>query len=277
MAGSVFAFGAFPVAVTDDRGLEIVIADEPTRIVAVGALYAQILVDLGALDRVVAVAESDDNPPEVWALPSVGHVFAPSVETIVGYAPDLVLGPTDWGGERPALESAGITVLSTPLLTSVLSVLETVQTVGAAIGADQEAALLVGSIAADVIAAEGEVLDLPAVSAAFLYAVSAQDPPYTAGAGAIEHELILRGGGTNVFADAGPFPQVSFEEVVARDPAVIFTAPSQIANVLGNPFLQTTRAVKEGRVYGIRASLVSSTRIAEALRMVIAGLHGADS
>lgn len=271
---SVAALGAFPVTVIDDRGLGVSIQETPMRIVAVGALYAQVLVDLGLLDRLVAVAETDDNPPEVADLPSVGLVFAPSVEVILGHAPDLVLGPTDWGGERPALEGAGVTVLSTPLLISVVSVLDMVRTIGAAVGADREAALLVGRIAADVIEVEASALGLEPVSAAFLYATSREDPPYTAGAGSIEHELILRAGGSNVFADAGPFPQVSFEEIIARDPAVIFTAPSQIENILENPFLQSVQAVAEERVYGIRASLVSSTRIADALRLIIEGLHG---
>jgi len=267
------AFG-FPVTVMDDRGFQITLDAAPEQVVAVGALYAQILVDLGLADRLVAVAESPDNPVEVAGLPTVGAAFAPSVETILGFDPDLVLGPTDWGGERPALESAGVTVLSTPLLTSVLSIFDAVRTIGIALGDEDGSTLLVGRIAAEVIEAEGEILGLPEVSAAFLYANTLEDPPYTAGAGSIEHELILRAGGTNVFADAGPFPQASFEEILARDPDVIFTAPSQIGNILGSPFLQTVAAVVEGRVYGIRASVAASTRVAEALGLIIDGLHG---
>jgi iron complex transport system substrate-binding protein len=277
VATSLQAVGSFPVTVVDDRCLEITIEGEPARIVAVGALYAQILVDLGVTDRLVAVAESDDNPPEVAPLPTVGIAFAPSVETILAFDPDLVLGPTDYGGERPALEAAGVTVLSTPWITDISSIFDMVRTVGAAVGEALAADLLVGRIAEEILEAELEVLGLEAIPAAFLYASSPTDPPYAAGSDAIEHELIVRAGGTNVFSELQWSPQVAFEEIIARDPDVVFTAPSQVENVLENPFLQTVTAVTEGRVYGIEASLVTSTRVAEAFRLILEGLRGADS
>jgi len=265
--------GAFPVTVIDDRGQEITIERSPDRIVAIGALYAQVVVDLGAIDRLIAIGETEDNPAAVTDLPSVGPTYAPNVELILGYEPDLVLGATDWGGERPALEAAGVTVLTTPLLTSIAAIFETIRVIGASLGADENGALLIGRIASEIVEAEALVLGKPTVAAAFLYATSTDDPPYTAGSGAIENELILRAGGTNVFADAAGFPQVSFEEVIERDPDVIFTAPSQIENIVNNPFLHGVSAVASGRVVGIRASVAASTRVAEALHAMIEALH----
>jgi len=272
--GVAFLAHAYPIIVTDDRGRAITIASRPERIVSVGALYTEIVVDLGAIGRLIAVGETADNPPAVADLASVGPSYAPNVELILAFEPDIVLGATDWGGERPTLEAVGLTVLTTPLLTNVGAILESIRTIGAALGADAESASLIGRIAAEIVEAEALVLGRPPVSAAFLYAASPDDPPYTAGSGAIENELIFRAGGTNVFADVDGFPQISFEEIVARDPAVIFTAPSQIANIVDNPFLQSVSAVAVGRVIGIRASVVSSTHVAEALRVMIEALHG---
>lgn len=274
---AAIADDAFPVTLQDDRGTSVTIESRPQRIVAVAALYAEILVGLGSLDRLVAVAESPDNPPEASGLPSVGPTYAPNVELIIAYEPDLVLGATDWGGERPALEAVGITVLTTPLLMSVTSILDSIRDVADAVGESERGARLIGRIATDIVGAEEAALGLSAVSAAFLYATSTDDPPYTAGSGAIENELILRAGGSNVFGDVSGFPQVGFEEILTRDPQVIFTAPSQIENIVGNPVLQSVSAVANGRVYGIRASVVSSTRVAEALRSMIEALHGSDS
>ncbi len=265
---------AYPVTVVDDRIQEITIDQLPKRIVTVGSLYTQIVIDLGALDRLVAVGESPDNPDEVIGLPTVGLSSAPSVEVILGFEPDLVLGATDYGGERPALEAAGVTVLTTPWLTSVASIFETIRTLATALGVSDEGERLIGEIAMAIVELEGTVLGKAPVSAAFLYASSPDNPPYAAGSDAIEHELILRAGGTNIFGDLVWTPPVSFEEIIARDPEVIFTAPSQIENISGNPFLQSVSAVVHGRVFGIRASLVASTRVAEALRAIIAGLHG---
>ena len=264
----------YPVTVVDDRGQDVTLETLPARIIAVNALYAEIIVDLGALDRLIAVADSPDNPEVTSGIPSVGPTYAFNVELVVGLEPDLVLGATDWGGERPALEAAGITVLTTPLLASVPDIFSSIESIAAAIGSSSEGAVLVGRIAREIVDAEALILGLPVVNAAFLYAGTPGDPPYAAGLGAIENELILRAGGTNVYADVDGFPQVSFESILSKDPAVIFTAPSHIENLLGHPLLQSISAIRNGRVIGIRASVIASTQVSQGLRAIIEALHG---
>lgn len=273
LSTSSFASESFPISVIDDRGETIVIDERPERIIAVNALYAEIVVDLGALDRLIAIADSPDNPDVTSGLPSVGLAAAPNVEVIVGLEPDLVLGATDWGGERPALEAAGITVLTTPWLGSVPDIFAAIETIAAAIDSISEGAKLVGRIAREIVEAEALVLDAPEIRAAFLYAGTPGDPPYAAGTGAIENELILRAGGTNVFADIES-AQVSFESILEKDPAVIFTAPSQVENLIANPLLQGVSAIRDGRVVGIRASVIASTQVSQGLRVMIEALHG---
>jgi ABC-type Fe3+-hydroxamate transport system substrate-binding protein len=67
--------------------------------------------------------------------------------------------------------------------------------------------------------------------------------------------------------------QVDIETVVARDPAFIFTDPSQVANITGNPLLANSKAVKNNHVVGIKASLVTSTRVTAALQAMAQALH----
>ena len=263
----------FPVVVVDDRGVGITVASRPERIIAVNALYAEILVDLGALDRLIGVADSPDNPEVTSGIPSVGLAAAPNVELIVGLEPDLVLGATDWGGERPALEAAGITVLTAPWLGSVPDIFATIETIAAAIGSDAEGAAFIGRIAREIVEAEALALGAPVATAAFLYANSPTDLPYASGAEAIESELILRAGGANVFAGIESAP-VSFESILEKDPDVIFTAPSQVENLTGNPLLQGVSAIRDGRVVGIRGSVIASTQVAQGLREMIEALHG---
>ncbi len=262
----------FPVTVVDDRGQEITIPERPERIVVAGTtLYTEILLDIGAGDRIVGVASSPDNPPEVADLPKVGPSYSPSVEAILALGPDLVLGA--WGATRDGLEAAGVTVLTTGWITGLPDIFKTIRTVGLAVGSAAEADKLIGRIAEEVVEIESKVLGLPPVRAAFLYMSGPDTPPYAAGAGSIESELILRAGGTNVFADVTGFPQVSLEEVVKRDPQVIFTDPAQVENFYGSKVLLGITAVEEKRVYGIKASAVTSTRVAEALAEMARCLH----
>ncbi|MEA3239159.1 MAG: ABC transporter substrate-binding protein [Candidatus Bipolaricaulota bacterium] len=274
LLGSVAVAQQYPVTVVDDRGTEVTINSQPNRIVVAGVpLYTEIMIDLGALDRLIAVAGSPDNPPEVATLPTVGPSFSPNVEVILSMEPDLVLGPGDWGGERGKLESAGITVLTTPLISGIPDIFSTIRTVGIALGLKEGAEVLIGQIAEEIITIEASTLAEEPVKAAFLYASVPDTPPYAAGSGAIENELILRAGGENIFFDIQGFPQVSLEEIVSRDPEVIFTAPSQIENITSNALLKTVSAVKNGRVYGINAAGITSTRVAEALKQMGEFLH----
>jgi len=274
LLGLVAAAQQYPVTVVDDRGLEITLEQQPNRIVVAGIpLYTEIVIDLEALDRLIAVAGSPDNPPEVANLPTVGPSFSPNVEVILSMEPDLVLGPGDWGGERSKLELAGITVLTTPLISGIPDIFSTIRTVGMALGLKEQAEMLIGRIAEEIITIEASTLAEEPVRAAFLYASVPDTPPYAAGSGAIENELILRACGENIFFDVQGFPQVSLEEIVSRDPEVIFTDPSQIENITSNTLLKTVSAVKNGRVYGINAAWITSTKVAEALKQMGEFLH----
>jgi len=264
---------AAPIQVIDDRGQEIALDQAPQRIVAIGALYAQVVVDLGCVDRMVGIADSTNNPAETLGLPSVGPSFAPSVETILSLSPDLVLGAADWGGERPALESAGVIVLTTPMMTTAGDVLRSIATIGTAIGEADAAERLVGGIAQRLIDIESGALSRQAPRAAFLYMSAPNDPPYVAGSGSIEAEMIARAGGSSIFADVSGFPQVSIEELIARDPEVVFTDPAQVENVLSSTLLSDVTAVAEGRVIGISASRITSTGIADCLLLLLDALH----
>jgi iron complex transport system substrate-binding protein len=265
---------AFPVTVVDDRGAAIAIPGIPQRIVAIGALYAQIVVDLGAHDRLVGIADSPENPPETAGAASVGPVFSPSVEIVLSLSPDLVLGASDWNGDREALESVGVTVLSTPLLTSVADLFETIRTLGTALGALDAAERLIGSVAEEIVRIEANTLGADRPRAVFLYPSTTVDPPYTAGSGSIENELLSRAGAINVFSDVDGFPQVSLESIIARDPEVIFTAESQVDTVLAMTSIASVSAVRNGRVIGVRAVDATSTRVAELLRTMAEALHG---
>ncbi|MGC9529069.1 MAG: ABC transporter substrate-binding protein [Candidatus Bipolaricaulaceae bacterium] len=265
----------FPVTVIDDRGVEITLPEPPERIVALAPLYCEILLDVGAAERLVGVASSPDNPSEVAALPQVGPSFSPTLEEIVALAPDLVLG--GWGEVRRRLEELGLTVLTAGgqggYIASLPELFAAVGTVGAAAGCADRARALVGEVARRVIAVEAAVLDLPPVHSAFLYLAAPAALPYVAGRDTIEHRLMARAGGENVFADVAGFPQVSLEEVLARDPAVIFTDPAQVEHVLQTELLASLAAVRAGRVYGIKASAVVSTRVGDTLAEMAALLH----
>src|SRR5258705_5734732 len=72
----------------------------PKRIVSLAPSVTETLFALGVGDRVVAVSDFCDYPPEVKRLPHVGSFNAPSVEAVLGQRPDLVIGTPSPGNHE---------------------------------------------------------------------------------------------------------------------------------------------------------------------------------
>jgi len=262
----------YPLIISDDRGREITIPKRPERIVSGAALFTQVLFDIGAGSRVVGVASSPDNPAQAQGLPQVGPSFQPNVEKIVALKPDVVFDVV--GQARDALESAGITVITPSGFIAHLSdILDITNAIGRVSDNCSQAQLLAGQLSEAIVRLESRVLDLERVSAAFIYASQSSPPFFAAGRGAIESELLARAGGRNVFADIPGVQQVGLEVLIERNPDFIFTDPSQVKYFSGNKLLANLKAVKSGRVIGIKASSVTSTHVAQALGAMAQALH----
>jgi iron complex transport system substrate-binding protein len=80
-----------PIEITDQLGRTISLDKPPQRIVSLAPSNTEMLYALGLADRVVAVTDYDDYPPEVKEKPSIGGFSTPSIEKVVSMEPDLVL------------------------------------------------------------------------------------------------------------------------------------------------------------------------------------------
>jgi iron complex transport system substrate-binding protein len=277
-AGFLAQAAEFPVTVVDDRGQEIAIPAAPARVVVAGTpLYSEILVALGQVEKIVGVADSPENPPEVAHVPKVGTVWQPSLEAILALEPDLVLGADPLLRDR--LEALGVMVVCGPprspgmWITDIAGVFEMIELVGRTMGVAEKAQLLFGTIAREIIAIEAQVLGRERPTAAVLYLYDPAGVPYVAGRGTPEDELIVRAGGQNAFADLSGYLQASAEAVLARDPDVIFVGTGQRENLCGHVVLAALSAVREGEVFEITASKATSTRVPEVLEAMARALH----
>jgi len=270
-------WATYPVTVLDERGKEITLSRQPERVVAVLPLYAEIALDLGAGERIVGIADSPDNPPELAHLPKVGTAFNPSVELILALQPDLVLGVFD--PVRLTLEDAKLLVFlggkSGGFVDRITEILKLIRNVGLLLWGDAERAdPLIGRLAEEIIAIEEKVLDRPKVTVAVLYRGSLEATPFAPGPGSPEHEIVTRAGGLDVFSDITPFGgEVSVEALLQRNPEVIITDPSQIQFITQDNRLKSLQAVSNGKVLSVKASQWTSSRISQTLQMVAQFLH----
>ena len=251
-----------PVVAVDDDGDTLRLARPARRVVGLVPSTTDIALAFGARDQLAGRTRYDVRP-EVADLPSVGGGLDPSVEAVVGLRPDLLV--TWQGPERDAtiarIAAAGIPTFS--LRTEdTAGALSALMRLGHLLGRDSAAAATVARIRADFDAVRRSVAgrERPTV----FYAVGTS-PPMTAGPGTFVHEMLGLAGARSVFDDvAQPWPQVSIEELVRRQPDAIVLpvggagdGEARAEALAAMPGWRDLRAVRDGRVLVVPANLVN--------------------
>jgi iron complex transport system substrate-binding protein len=227
-----------PRVLTDSSGTEVSLTGEIERIVSLAPSGTEILFAIGAGDRVVGVDDFSNYPPETSDIERIGSM-TPNIERIVALEPDLVVAASISSTDIvEKLQSAGITVWVTDS-PDVRGVADSIRALGAAVGLEQAA----NEVAAELEEQIERVVETVSGAASrprVFHELDATDPtkPFTVGPGNFVHDLLTLAGGENVFADApSPFPQVGFEEILARNPEAIVLADA--------PWGTTAASVKE--------------------------------
>ena len=267
----------FPITVEDAVGNTVTIDAEPERIISLAPGHTETLYALGLGDRVVGVTEYCNYPPEATEKPMVGGFSNIDLEQVVGLEPDLVLATSMHVAETvPALQEHGVTVFVADPQT-VLEVLETTRTIGQITGQDEAAKVLIARMQERIDAVQETIGDAPRPKVFWELGPEL----YTAGPGSFLNDLILVAGGENVAADAdSPWPQLSMEAIVLKDPDVVVLADHNYGEtaemVKERPGWKDIAAVREGRIIEITNDDIVSRpgpRIVEGLEFLAQAFH----
>ena len=260
---------AFPVAVRDATGKEILIPAAPRRIVSLAPSVTEILFALDLDGELVGVSDADDYPPgRITLKPRVGGVVI-NIERIVALRPDLVIGMLSLQRDQLArLEAARLRVLAVDAA-SADDTLAQIRLLGRATGRVRQADAVAAKLTQDLVAPR------PVVRRS-VYIEAWNQPLIAAARGTLVDDLIARAGGVNVFADLRGYPQVAAEAVVARDPQVIFLLYEQGGGFSQRPGWHAINAVRTHRVHVLPASLVSrpGPRIGQGLALISRAMQG---
>jgi len=194
----------------------------PTRVVTLAPSVTELVLALGAGERLVGVSRYDD-APEVAKLPRVGGFVDPSTEAILALRPSLLLVQPSPANRGPveALAARGVPVRVVPLHT-VAEILEAASTVGAALGRPAEGSALRARLEAALTSARTRAASRPKARALVVYGWR---PLVVAGPGSFPDELLAATGYTNVAAGAsGPWPTFSAEAAIAARPELVLDA-----------------------------------------------------
>ena len=231
----------------DDFGDTVRIGTRPMRIVSLVPATTELVFALGAGDRLVGRTHWDEWPPEAKAVPDMGPGVRPNIESVLAAQPDLVLlyASADNRAAASRLRNAGIATLSLKV-DRIEHFERCTLLLGQLLGDSARARATVDSVKATLarVAARTAPLERPRV----LWPVDIS-PVIVIGAGSFLHELMQIAGGTNVYGDMQAVsPQLSMEDVHARDPDVILANEALAARIRMDPAWRGLRAVRTGRV-----------------------------
>ena len=231
----------------DDFGDTITLGAAPTRIVSLNPATTELLFALGAGSRLVGRTHWDEWPAEALAVPDMGPGVRPNVEAVLAARPDLVVlyASADNRAAATRLRAAGIRTLSLKV-DRIEHFERSAAILGRILGDTARARTVADTVRAtlDAVAARTSALARPRV----LWPVDIA-PVIAIGAGSFLNQLIEIAGGANAYADMNAVsPQLSLEDVHARDPDIILANPTIAARIRSEPAWRGLRAVREGRV-----------------------------
>ncbi len=228
------------------------------RIVSLNPSLTAILIAIGARDSLVGVDDySAAHSPEVAELPRVGGLFSPSLEAVVGLAPDLVVvvpsaTQLDF---RARMGELGIAV---EVFDNIRfdEVLENIRRLGKLVGREVEAARCIERIEAVRKAAATETA---ALARTRVMLIVQRDPIYVVGRGSFIDEMLEGIGAENLAREFDdPFPSVASEWVVARGPDVLVDLSPDRADALSYwGRWPSIPAVAHDRIVAIDPALIS--------------------
>ncbi|MFZ5471246.1 MAG: ABC transporter substrate-binding protein [Myxococcota bacterium] len=198
---------------------------EVRRVITLAPSLSEVVVALGATERLVGVSRFDELP-QVAPLPRVGGFIDPSVEKVVSLRPDLVLVQPAPGNEAPVRKMAelGVPVLALPMH-SVASTCTALREVGRALGLSGRAEKLVQALEETRAQVRARAAKLPQRKVLFVVEFS---PLVVAGPGSFADELLADAGATNAAADArSPFTVYSVESALKAKPDVVVDGAHQ--------------------------------------------------
>ncbi|MFT5522108.1 MAG: iron complex transport system substrate-binding protein [Pirellulaceae bacterium] len=267
---------------TDDLNREVPLAKSPQRIISLTPANTEMLFAVGAGDKVVGVTTFCNFPPEAQQRTKVGGFLSKSInrETLLSLKPDLVLAGRSHDGILKDLNKFGIpTLILEPQ--SLQDILRVTESIGNITDRKEQAEQVTSAFRVRLQRVRTAVSTLQAEDVRTVYYEVWNRPLTTAGQGSFIHELIVEAGGKNIFADLdSPFPRVSEESLLVRNPSVILAPTSastdnKKALMLARSAWSNINAIVNKDVHFIDEDIVSrpGPRVIDALEAMVTAIY----
>jgi iron complex transport system substrate-binding protein len=237
------------ITITDSEGYQTTLTSVPQRIVSLAPSVTPILYEIGVGDKVVGVTEYDDYPYDFSAwfeagnMTNMGGFSTPNNEAIINVDPDVIFTTNINDPSLSNWRDLGFKVIVVGP-TSIQGIYDTINLIGKATGAENNANTLVDSLKNQIsevtqTIAAANIEDKPKVYYEIWYDTTGI---MSAGSGSWINDVISAAGGVNIFADnSQEYPNTNSEEILYKNPTVILL-PSNMGT--GTPFYGSVDDVK---------------------------------
>jgi iron complex transport system substrate-binding protein len=278
LTGMPFMANVSEKTFTDDVGRRVYLAKPARRVVSLAPSVTEILFAVGLDAEVVGVTTFCDYPAQARPKPKIGS-SSPNLEAILGLKPDLIVANKDF--IRPdalaKLEQLKIPVFILAPKT-IEDILGHISTVGRLVGHDRDARVVVQGLRERLSELRSR---MGAARTVRVFYVVNTDPLISVGSGSFIHQMLELAGGENIVGHTSiPYPKVSLEEVLRRDPEVLLFP---VGASEGIPEAEQQRwrkwttlsAVAHNRLHQVKAELVNrpGPRAIEGVEAVARALH----
>lgn len=265
LSGLLFGFWPKPAqpagtkTLTDFAGRTVYLqTEQPKRIISLSPSNTEILYALSVEDRLLAVSEYSDYPPEAKEKPRIGGFQSPDIEQIISLHPDLVLAGSLHTRAVEALTAAGVPVAVVEPKT-MREVLDAVSMVGEVTGERAAAERVTANLAAKLKSIRDLVANRPRPR---VFLEVWDEPFMTIGGRSYLSDIVTQAGGVNVAGDKPTDYMTSdFEYLYSLDPdvyiAVNHIGLGRTLKMSDHPWMQNLRAVKTGQVHYVPDDILS--------------------
>ncbi len=206
------------------------VAQPAQRIISLAPHATEIAFAAGLGDQLVAVSEMSDYPEQAKQLERVSNYQGIKLERIIALQPDLVIA---WpAGNPPAKELEKIKQFGIPIYYSTTGSLEDIANNIEQLSQYSETPQVGKKAAEDFRTQLSTLKEQYNTNEKVRYFYQLSEKPIITVAGKNwPSEVFTFCGGENIFAaSSAPYPQVSIEQVITRQPEVIFTSRHAMSN-----------------------------------------------
>ncbi len=280
------------LTVVDDEGYTTTLQAVPKRIISLAPSVTPILYEIRVGDKVVGLTQYDDYPYNFSAwfaagnMTCVGGFSTPNMETIMSLEPDLIFSTNINDAIIPNLRELGYKVVVVGP-TSINGIYQTINLIGKATGAQEQATALVNNLSNQISGIEAKIAAANITEKPKIYYEIYYDQSglMTAGSGSWINDVITKAGGINLFGnETQEWLTTSSEVVLYRNPNVILLPTNMgtgtpfygsVQDVKDRPGWSVIEAVKNDRIYVLDQDLFNEpgSRIADQVQAVAACLY----